>query len=43
MILPSLWQPDYPYQLSVISKKLHGAIPQDPNLNLYPQNWTLSS
>jgi peptide/nickel transport system substrate-binding protein len=43
MILPSLWQPDYPYQLSVISDKLHGAIPQDPNLNLYPQNWTLSS
>ena len=42
-ILPSLWQPDYPYQLSVISDKLHGAIPQDPNLNLYPQNWTLSS
>ncbi|MGA8426694.1 MAG: peptide ABC transporter substrate-binding protein, partial [Candidatus Dormiibacterota bacterium] len=43
MILPSLWQPDYPYQLSVISDKLHGAVPQDPNLNLYPQNWTFSS
>jgi peptide/nickel transport system substrate-binding protein len=41
--LPSLWQPGYPYQLSVISKKLHGALPQDPNLNLYPQDWTLSS
>jgi peptide/nickel transport system substrate-binding protein len=41
--LPALWQPDYPYQLSVISKKLHGAIPQDPNLNLYPQDWTLGS
>lgn len=38
--LPMLWEPDYPYQLSVISKKLHGAVPQDPNLNLYPQNWT---
>ncbi len=41
--LPVLWEPDYPYQLSVISKKLHGALPQDPNLNLYPQDWTLSS
>lgn len=41
--LPSLFEPDYPYQLSVISKKLHGALPQDPNLNLYPQDWTLSS
>ncbi|MFZ0169623.1 MAG: ABC transporter substrate-binding protein [Candidatus Dormiibacterota bacterium] len=41
--LPNLWEPNYPYQLSVISPKLHGALPQDPNLNLYPQNWTLSS
>ena len=38
--LPNLWEPDYYYQLSVISNKLHGALPQDPNLNLYPQNWT---
>jgi peptide/nickel transport system substrate-binding protein len=41
--LPALWQPDYPYQLSVVSSKLHGALPQDPNLNLYPQDWTLRS
>lgn len=41
--LPALWEPNYYYQLSVISNKLHGALPQDPNLNLYPQNWTLSS
>ena len=40
--LPNLWEPDYYYQLSVISNKLHGALPQDPNLNLYPQNWTIS-
>jgi peptide/nickel transport system substrate-binding protein len=40
--LPGLWQPSYYYQVSVISSKLHGALPQDPNLNLYPQNWTLS-
>jgi peptide/nickel transport system substrate-binding protein len=41
--LPMLWEPNYPYQLSVISSKIHGALPQDPNLNLYPQDWTLSS
>ncbi len=40
--LPNLWLPDYPYQLSVVSPKLKGALPQDPNLNVYPQNWTLS-
>ncbi len=40
--LPCLWQPDYYYQTSVISSTLHGALPQDPNLNLYPQYWSLS-
>jgi peptide/nickel transport system substrate-binding protein len=40
--LPLLFQPNYPYQLSVISPKLRGALPQDPNLNLYPQYWTWS-
>jgi peptide/nickel transport system substrate-binding protein len=40
--LPQLFQPNYPYQVSVISGKLHGAVPQDPNLNLYPQDWTWS-
>jgi hypothetical protein len=30
----------YAYQISVISPHLHGALPQDPNLNLYPQNWS---
>ncbi len=39
--LPELWQPSYYYQVSVIRDRLHGAVPQDPNLNLYPQNWTL--
>ena len=41
--LPVLFQPNYPYQVSVISGKLHGAVPQDPNLNLYPQYWTWGS
>jgi peptide/nickel transport system substrate-binding protein len=39
--LPGIWEPNYPYQISVISKKLKGAIPQDPNLNLLPQYWSL--
>lgn len=38
--LPVLWEPNYPYQTSVISPHLKGALPQDPNLNLYPQYWT---
>lgn len=39
--LPGLFEPNYAYQLSVISPKLHGALPQDPNLNIYPQKWSL--
>jgi hypothetical protein len=39
--LPGIWEPNYPYQISVISKKLKGAVPQDPNLNLLPQYWSL--
>jgi len=38
--MPFLWEPSYAYQISVISPHLHGALPQDPNLNLYPQNWS---
>ncbi len=41
--MPFLWEPSYAYQISVISPHLHGALPQDPNLNLYPQDWTWSS
>ncbi len=41
-VLPVIWEPDYYYQLSVISPKLKGALPQDPNLNIYPQAWSLS-
>jgi peptide/nickel transport system substrate-binding protein len=40
--LPVLWQPNYYYQVSVISNKLHGVTPEDPDLNIYPQNWTVS-
>ncbi len=41
--LPALYQPFYPFQFSEISTKLHGAMPQDPNLHITPENWTLSS
>jgi peptide/nickel transport system substrate-binding protein len=40
--VPWISQPNYPYQLSVISNKLHGTLPQDPNLNIYPEDWSLS-
>ena len=40
--LPVIWMPTGYYQLSVISPKLHGVLPQDPNLNIYPQDWSLS-
>ncbi|HUY96165.1 MAG TPA: ABC transporter substrate-binding protein [Verrucomicrobiae bacterium] len=40
--LPLLWQPNYDYQVSVIKDNLHGAIPQDPNVNIYPQKWSLA-
>ncbi len=39
--LPALWEPNYYYQVSVISSKLHGVGAQDPDLDIYPQNWTL--
>jgi len=41
--VPWISQPNYPYQFSVISNKLRGALPQDPNLNIYPENWYFTS
>ncbi|HVA21229.1 MAG TPA: ABC transporter substrate-binding protein [Candidatus Micrarchaeia archaeon] len=40
--LPLLWLPTAPAQLSEISGRLRGALPQDPNLNIYPQTWSLA-
>jgi len=40
--LPIQWEPGYYYQTSVIAPKLHGVLPQDPNLNIYPQDWYVS-
>jgi peptide/nickel transport system substrate-binding protein len=41
--VPWIWQPDYPYQVAVINKRLAGTLPQDPNLNIYPENWYFTS
>jgi len=40
--LPLLWQPNYDHQVSVIKDNLQGVTPQDPNVNIYPQKWSLA-
>lgn len=37
--LPVLWMPQFDAQISAISSKLQGALPQDPLGNIYPENW----
>ncbi len=39
--LPDLWEPNFYYQISAISKKLTGALPQNPNLNVNPELWAM--
>jgi peptide/nickel transport system substrate-binding protein len=40
--VPVLWLPQAPYQISEISNKVHGALPQSPILSLTPEDWSLS-
>jgi peptide/nickel transport system substrate-binding protein len=40
--LPVLWDPTPPNQISVISPKLHGVLPQNPTVAITPQLWWLS-
>ncbi len=40
--VPALWFPSSYNQFSEISTRLHGTLPQDPNLNIYPEAWSLS-
>lgn len=40
--LPYLWMPVTPSQVSVIAPNLHGTLPQDPDLEIYPENWYLT-
>jgi peptide/nickel transport system substrate-binding protein len=37
--LPVLWMPQLDAQISAVSKKLRGVYPQDPDGNIYPENW----
>ena len=37
--LPVLWMPQLDAQISAVNKKLHGVYPQDPDGNIYPENW----
>jgi peptide/nickel transport system substrate-binding protein len=37
--LPMLWMPQFDEQISAVSNKLQGVYPQDPDGNVYPENW----
>ena len=39
MQLPVMWMPTPYYQLNAINSHLHGAVPLDPLLQIYPENW----
>jgi peptide/nickel transport system substrate-binding protein len=39
--LPVLWMPQFDAQISAVSDKLQGALPQDPDGNVYPESWYL--
>lgn len=38
-VLPSIWFPQYDYLLTEIANNLKGVTPQDPFLNINPENW----
>jgi len=40
--LPVLWMPQLDYQISAIRDDLTGALPQDPTLSIYPENWSFT-
>jgi peptide/nickel transport system substrate-binding protein len=37
--LPVLWMPQFDAQISAVSDKLQGWLPQDPDTNIYAENW----
>jgi peptide/nickel transport system substrate-binding protein len=37
--LPVLWMPEFDYQITAVNSKLKGVFPQDPDTNLYPEDW----
>lgn len=39
--LPAIWMPEIDVQVSAVSNALGGALPQDPESNIYPEDWYL--
>jgi peptide/nickel transport system substrate-binding protein len=37
--VPFLWQPNAPYEVTEITGNLKGVSPQEPTLNITPENW----
>jgi peptide/nickel transport system substrate-binding protein len=37
--LPVIWMPNYDYQLTEVANNLKGVIPQNPYLNITPEDW----
>jgi peptide/nickel transport system substrate-binding protein len=37
--LPVLWMPQFDQQISAVNSNLRGVFPQDPDTNMYPENW----
>lgn len=40
--LPVIWLPTGYYQVSAIKSNLGGTLPQDPNVQIYPEDWFLT-
>jgi peptide/nickel transport system substrate-binding protein len=40
--VPVIWVPEPPYEISEISDRLQGAVPQSPIESLTPENWSFS-
>jgi hypothetical protein len=36
-----IWLPTGYYQISAIKDQLKGTLPQDPNVQIYPEQWSL--
>jgi peptide/nickel transport system substrate-binding protein len=37
--VPVLWMPQFDFQISAVTDSLRGVYPQDPDTNIYPENW----
>jgi peptide/nickel transport system substrate-binding protein len=41
--VPLIWQPNAPYQVTEVANNLQGVTPQEPTLNLTPEDWYFTS